>query len=262
MNAVREGKGGMGGPVQVLLVDDDRDLLEELAEGLAFEGLPAMTALSAADAITLLARNHSLCYVVTDLMMPGIGGLELINKIATIKPLRDVVTVVMTGAATLESATIAIRYGVSDFLQKPVSAREVANALRRRGVDTADVEPRNASATRREILSAILDDRKDRTKLFGEFIATDPVWDMLLDLAYAKESNEAVSTTNLCIGAGVPITTGLRRLDELEKLGLVVRQPDPADRRRIMVTLTAIGEAQMQEFLERFSKRFITLRDH
>lgn len=260
MDAARNGNGGTGKPPQVLIVDDDQDLLAELAEGLAFEGFPAMTALSAADAISLLARNVELRYVITDLMMPGINGLELINKIASLKPRRKVVTIVMTGVATLESAMIAIRYGVSDFLQKPVTASEVAYALRRRSVDASDDVPENDLATRSEILGAILGERKDRTKLFGEHIATGPFWDMLLDLAYANERGEAVSTTNLCIGAGVPITTGIRRLDEMEKQGLIVRQTDPADRRRVMFTLTAEGEAQMQEFLNRFGKRFVTQR--
>jgi len=260
MDSARHAKGARGDLAQVLIVDDDPVLLEELAEGLALEGLPAVSASSSADAIALFIHNHALRYIVTDLMMPGIGGLELINKIASLKPRRQVVTVVMTGAGTLESATIAIRYGVSDFLQKPVSASEVAHALRRRGAEALDLEPQNPLATRGEILSACLRERKDRAKLFGEHIATDPFWDMLLDLAYAKERGEAVSTTNLCLGAAVPITTGIRRLDEMEKLGFIARQTDPADRRRVMVTLTAAGEARMQEFLHRFSKRFLTLR--
>jgi DNA-binding MarR family transcriptional regulator len=82
---------------------------------------------------------------------------------------------------------------------------------------------------------------------------------MLLDLAFARERGEALSTTSLSIGAGIPATTGLRRLDEMEKLGLITRRIDPADRRRMMVTLTDAGAVQMQEFLDRFSKRFLTL---
>jgi ActR/RegA family two-component response regulator len=259
----RDDRNSTSEAVRVLLVDDDPDLLDELAEGLAFEGLAAMTARSAPDAMTLLAEHASLQYVVTDLMMPGIGGFELLNKIASLRPRRRVVTVVMTGAATLEGAVSAIRYGVTDFLQKPVSASEVAGALRRRGADTAspaDPGPPNSSPTRSEMLGAILGARKERTRLFGEHMATEAFWDMLLDLAFARERGEALSTTSLSIGAGIPATTGLRRLDEMEKLGLITRRIDPADRRRMMVTLTDAGAVQMQEFLDRFSKRFLTLR--
>lgn len=252
------------GKARVLVVDDDQDLLEELAEGLAFEGIAAMTASSAADALTLLAGNVNLDYLVTDLMMPGIGGFELLNKIAALKRRRKVVTVVMTGAATLEGAVSAIRYGVTDFLQKPVSASEVANVLRRQGA-TSVVEDDERSvkgmATRSETLEAILTARKERVKVFGEQIAAEALWYMLLDLAFAKERGEEVSTTSLCIGAGVPPTTGLRRLEEMEKLGLIARHADTTDRRRVMVTLTEAGEGRINEFLDRFSQCFLTRRD-
>lgn len=263
MDLARDNRMGTVEAARVLLVDDDPDLLDELAEGLAFEGLAAVTATSAREALALLVDRVALQYVVTDLMMPGIGGFELLNKIASLKPQRRIVTVVMTGAATLEGAVSAIRYGVTDFLQKPVSASEVAAALRRRGADavlSADSKLAGDAATRSEILGAILTERKERARLFGEQMATEAFWDMLLDLAFANERGEALSTTSLCIGAGIPPTTGLRRLDEMEKLGLIARHTDPADRRRVMVTLTDAGEAQMQEFIERFSKRFVTLR--
>jgi FixJ family two-component response regulator/DNA-binding MarR family transcriptional regulator len=262
MDFARDDRMRTSETVRVLLVDDDPDLLDELAEGLAFEGLSAMTASSAAEALTLLAQDTALEYVVTDIMMPGIGGFELLNKIAALKPRRRIVTVVMTGAATLEGAVSAIRYGVTDFLQKPVSASEIASALRRRGADSVVADDTRADevATRSEILGALLSTRKERTKLFGEHIATEPFWDILLDLAFAKERGESLSTTSLCIGAGIPATTGLRRLEEMERLGLISRQTDPADRRRVMIALTAAGEAQMQKYVDRFSKRFVTLR--
>jgi len=111
---------------RVLLVDDDREMRDELAEDLAFEEIAALTASSAAEAMTLLTRNPSLVYVVTDLMMPGIGDLEFIGKLVSLQPRRQIVSIVVTGAASLKYAVTALRYGVTDFLQKPVAAGEIA----------------------------------------------------------------------------------------------------------------------------------------
>ena len=249
---------------RVLLVDDDQDLLEELAEGLAIEEFPALIASSAEEAMMLLTRNPSLAYVVTDLMMPGIGGLEFIGKIASLRSRRQIVSIVVTGAATLEHAVSALRHGVTDFLQKPVAAAEIAHVVRRyQKLHAAEASTIGDIGTsmRREILETLIKSLKERSRVFGDGLVGDPVWEMLLDLAIAQERGEAVSTTSLCIGARIATTTGLRRIDELERMGMIKRKADTSDRRRMMVTLTPLGDERMQAFLDQFGKRFLPLRE-
>jgi len=66
----------------------------------------------------------------------------------------------------------------------------------------------------------------------------DPIWDILLDLFAAGERGQEVSVSSACIGAAVPLTTGLRALSNLQERGFVEFQNDPLDRRRRHVTLS------------------------
>lgn len=79
--------------------------------------------------------------------------------------------------------------------------------------------------------------------LFG-----DPAWDILLEIFIAENIGKRLSVTGACIGAAAP-TTGLRWLRRLETEGLVMREHDGQDRRRIYVRLTARGASLMNRTL-------------
>ncbi|AWW74686.1 MarR family transcriptional regulator [Erythrobacter sp. KY5] len=82
----------------------------------------------------------------------------------------------------------------------------------------------------------------DNQELFGE-----PAWDILLDLYIAHVENKTVSVSSACIGSAAPPTTGLRWLGVLTEEGLIVREHDPEDQRRVLVRLTERGLAAMDE---------------
>lgn len=65
----------------------------------------------------------------------------------------------------------------------------------------------------------------------------DPVWAMVLELCAAHLEGRTLSVTSLCLASGLPVTTALRRLDELERDGRIQRNPDKSDRRRVFVAL-------------------------
>lgn len=85
----------------------------------------------------------------------------------------------------------------------------------------------------------------NRSELFGE-----PAWDILLDLFIAQAEGKAVSVSSACIGSAAPATTGLRWLGILADEGLVVRENDPEDQRRVMVRLTDAGVTAMERFFD------------
>ena len=89
----------------------------------------------------------------------------------------------------------------------------------------------------------------DEEALFGE-----PAWDLLLDLFIASREGKKVPVTTACIGAAVPTTTALRWLAVLEARGLIVREADARDARRIFVQLSPAADRQMADYFTRIAR--------
>ncbi len=98
-------------------------------------------------------------------------------------------------------------------------------------------------------LRAILRQRRLRNRFFDASLFADPAWDMLLDLMAARLEDEEVSVTSLCIASAVPSTTALRWIRNLIDMGLLRRRADPADGRRIYISLTDPAVRAMSAFL-------------
>ncbi|MEE4200669.1 MarR family transcriptional regulator [Erythrobacter sp.] len=91
--------------------------------------------------------------------------------------------------------------------------------------------------------------RRKRSEIFGEAeIFGEPAWDILLDLYIAQADGTPVSVSSACIGSAAPPTTGLRWLGVLADHGLILREHDPRDQRRVLVRLTQGGLAAMDRY--------------
>lgn len=101
---------------RILVVDDEAGCREGLRRLLEAWGFEASTAGSGEEALKLL-KNGGPNAVITDLVMPGIDGLELIRRMQADYP---VPVIVLTGQGTIEQAVEAIRLGAQDILEKPV----------------------------------------------------------------------------------------------------------------------------------------------
>lgn len=111
------------------------------------------------------------------------------------------------------------------------------------GPDGDDGSERLVRATRPplpdpRLVRRIIRQRQLRARFFDGELFADPAWDMLLDLTAARAEHVRVSVTSLCIASGVPPTTALRWIGQLNEAGLVERVEDEADRRRAFITLT------------------------
>lgn len=93
--------------------------------------------------------------------------------------------------------------------------------------------------------------RRKRAVIFGNpDLFGEPAWDILLDLYIAHAEGKPVSVSSACIGSAAPATTGLRWLGVLADEGLIVRENDPQDNRRVLVRLTRAGIAAMERFFD------------
>ncbi len=110
----------------VLVVDDDLANLESVSRIFQREGLQALTATSGKDALELL-RRPDVAVMVTDLMMPGMDGQELLRAARAIRP--DVEVVLMTAYGTVETAVAAMKDGAYDFITKPLKRHSLVKAV-------------------------------------------------------------------------------------------------------------------------------------
>ncbi|WP_298394154.1 MarR family transcriptional regulator [Sphingobium sp.] len=100
--------------------------------------------------------------------------------------------------------------------------------------------------------------RRIRADFLPGDLFADPAWDMLLDLLAARLEQERVSVSSLCIAAAVPPTTALRWIRTLCDKGLVEREADPQDGRRIFISLAQDAtDALLRWFVA--SRRFLTI---
>lgn len=115
--------------------------------------------------------------------------------------------------------------------------------------------PDPAAVTAQKVRDLLRARRMRADFLPGDLFA-DPAWDMLLDLYAARLDHERVSVSSLCIASGVPPTTALRHIKTLTDTGVVLRQQDPHDGRRVFI---ALADATAQHLGQWFaaSRRYL-----
>jgi two-component system NtrC family response regulator len=133
-------------PVRVLVVDDDRAVRAALRVNLAKAGIEVTLAESAESALARLAEQP-VDLVLTDVRMPGQGGLELLQAIRPRWP--DIEVVVMTGYGNVDDAVAAMKAGAADYIIKPVSKQELLVIIER-ALEARDLRA-EVVALRREV---------------------------------------------------------------------------------------------------------------
>jgi response regulator RpfG family c-di-GMP phosphodiesterase len=113
---------------RVLIVDDEKFIRDILADFLGMEGYLVRTAEDGAAALNELHHAH-YDLVISDLKMPRMGGLELLEAIGHAAP--NALTVIMTGFGTVETAIDAMKRGAYDYILKPFKVEEVIHVVQR-----------------------------------------------------------------------------------------------------------------------------------
>ncbi|MDX2021506.1 MAG: sigma-54 dependent transcriptional regulator [Deltaproteobacteria bacterium] len=110
----------------VLVVDDEPGIVDSLRKVFERESLKVVTARNGAEALDVL-RKTSVAVMLTDLMMPGMSGLDLLRASRQISP--ETETVLMTAYGTVENAVEAMKDGAYDFVTKPIKRAHITRAV-------------------------------------------------------------------------------------------------------------------------------------
>jgi hypothetical protein len=102
-----------------------------------------------------------------------------------------------------------------------------------------------------EMVEAMISIRSLRDRYFEGDLFFDPAWSMLIDLYRADLKRQMLSITSVCVGSGVPESTALRYVRALEDRGYARRAPDPQDKRRVFLHLTAKAREKLDAYFER-----------
>lgn len=107
---------------KILIVDDEELILNSLGQELEGEGYDVSLAANGEEGIAVLRENY-FDLIITDLMMEGLNGLEVLKAAKEIDP--EVAVVIITGYGEVASAIDALRLGAADYLLKPCDCNEL-----------------------------------------------------------------------------------------------------------------------------------------
>ncbi|WP_411035917.1 sigma-54-dependent transcriptional regulator [Shinella sp. BYT-45] len=113
---------------RILLIDDEEEMRRSSAQALELFGLDVDTFSSAEPVLELIGYAFD-GVVVSDIRMPGMDGMTLLQRIREVDP--EVPVILVTGHADVQLAVSAMRAGVYDFLEKPFTAQHLAGIIRR-----------------------------------------------------------------------------------------------------------------------------------
>jgi two-component system response regulator HydG len=159
----------------VLLVDDAPDMLELLRRSVQAMGLVAYTAANVVDAIDLMGQD-AVDLVITDLNMPGVGGIQLVRYIARHHP--TIPVLVVTGYPNVQDAVEVMKLGAVEYITKPFTQAELERAVNK----VVQQEQPVANGTR--------ENAEERTAFHG-LIGRSPVMQALYRMIERTSANRA-----------------------------------------------------------------------
>ena len=125
---------------KILVADDEKATRELLARALSSKGFVVETAVDGLDALEKI-KLQPFDLLVTDLLMPNMVGLELMQKSCEIYP--DLIVIVVTAHATLETALQALKQGAYDYIIKPFEPDHIVPVIER-GLEKRHLRQKNA----------------------------------------------------------------------------------------------------------------------
>lgn len=112
---------------QILIIDDDPNIVQVIEQALKYKGYCTRSATESEEGLRLFKEEGEFDVVITDLMMPGVSGIELLERIKKTDPNCEVL--VLTGFGANDTAVEALKKGAYDYLKKPTNIDELFIAV-------------------------------------------------------------------------------------------------------------------------------------
>lgn len=158
--------------ITILIVEDDKNTREGLSRALDSD-YNIILAESGERALSLLQENY-VDIMLTDLRMPGLDGLTLLQRVLATNP--QIVCILLTAYGNVETAVEAMKRGAYDYLTKPVNLDHL-DMLLKRAIKSRDMESENLR------LREQLDDKYGVSNIIGNSAAMQPVFDVIHQVA-------------------------------------------------------------------------------
>ena len=162
----------------ILIVDDEKNYLVVLEALLGAEGYEIVTADGAHDALRLL-KEGDIDLVLTDMKMPGMSGMELLEETKKVKP--EVPVIMMTAYGTIEMAVEAMKKQAYDYITKPFQNEELKLTIRK-ALENYRLIKQN------RLLSEALSDRYKYGNIIGKSSSMLKIYDLVDKVARSKAS--------------------------------------------------------------------------
>jgi len=160
----------------ILIVDDEKSVRDNLAKYLSAE-YTAYTASNGKEALGMLSDNSDIEVILTDMKMPGMDGIELLEKVQ--KNYKDIVVILVTGFSTIESAVDAMRRGAYDYLTKPIDLNKLEITIKNT-IENKKLRSENI------LLKQRIREKIDATTLVGKSQAIKEIFDIVERVSSTK----------------------------------------------------------------------------
>jgi DNA-binding response OmpR family regulator len=137
--------------IRILIVDDEKEFVESLAERLSMRDYDVTTSFSGEEAVEKV-KGYNFDVVILDVAMPGMDGVATLREIKKLKPLTEVL--MLTGNATVETAVEGMKLGALDYVLKPCEIEELVSKINRGYERKAEQEERIRSVKVAEIMAS------------------------------------------------------------------------------------------------------------
>lgn len=153
--------------IKILLVDDEKDIVEFLQYNLVKEGYTVLTAFDGREALSKLYENPDL--IILDIMMPGLNGFEVYKQIRKTRGFEETPVIFLTAKSSEVDEISGLELGASDYIRKPISPKKllarVKSNLRKNKPDYYKEKPAHVTAgplvIDRDSYTVFIDDKEE-----------------------------------------------------------------------------------------------------